>query len=768
MLTLFYWSYILKKVFKLSLLLSCVPFLASPIQANILDDNEGIRDMLGRGVPAACISKARRDLTKDTVKELIIAAAPFYPLTRIFELYPADGANEDMSASAASSSQETNGEKAFFSDCARDPNLFSQFFYAMAAPYFGQDGNPLTPDPTRQGLRIYEVSKTFYNPSRFIRTDIATVKHHQIATYYRSFSGNIDEAINFPYLKQLLEIQYEFPNRTLHRRNLREWQLRMNIRQVAPFIRGQIALEIERDQPLALEYFSRSQQATPKYDFLRIPIDTRLAELYLGVFKNVSKEFNVDLLNEKKGVMLLSGVKTDPVVLLRLAQYYLGFFGHDIKEDKGTSLLIELTRVPLVSHLAYRTWAEYYLGITNPKAFQMDQAQHLLIKSKEHCDGLEALLNSVYVRQGEIALGIYENQDEEQSDGSLTNTEVEESSQKLNVPLAIQLFQKIAPDADFFLYRIFTGYYGKEYIDQKAADILWDNRQVEGDPLFRMKQGIRLYEQGDIDEAVDIFKQYQNSVEVSYYLARIKSNPSYQKHYDINKALDHYTMPFIFDFRDSRARALQVSLKKLENINYAPAPGKLDMAASWLFVNIVKNVQITPQKLRKSGLFVKADKTSSELYVSSHDTRPFDVTLPEDATADTTAPFSSEQSEEERLEEEARYLLQELPSVDNRAPIRCLSDQRLQDLYDEIGSAPKWNQLRKVVKEFGGKIDDQNQTIKFPHSNKVFNFHRPHSGNPTISLQGYWRKLKAMIDHEFDVICKSETDNNEDAASDSR
>ncbi len=124
---------------------------------------------------------------------------------------------------------------------------------------------------------------------------------------------------------------------------------------------------------------------------------------------------------------------------------------------------------------------------------------------------------------------------------------------------------------------------------------------------------------------------------------------------------------------------------------------------------------------------------------------------PEYEDESDSAPITSEEAATE-----AFAMAEGMDAIDEKAPIRVLADERLQDLYDSLGSCPKWRHLQEIVTAFGGEIDMKTQTMKLPHTEKVFNFHRPHSGNPPISLQGYWVHLKHMLDHEFEVRCQME------------
>jgi hypothetical protein len=96
--------------------------------ANVLTDQAAIAQMLRSGVPAVAIKAAREQITKETIKNLIIAAAPVYPLARIFDLYP------HANSSTSSTSSET-GEEAFYSDCLRDVYLYEKFFSSLTGPY---------------------------------------------------------------------------------------------------------------------------------------------------------------------------------------------------------------------------------------------------------------------------------------------------------------------------------------------------------------------------------------------------------------------------------------------------------------------------------------------------------------------------------------------------------------------------------------------------------------------------------------------------------
>jgi len=146
-------------------------FCSAELKANtLLDDKDVVRDMMGRGVPAKVIFAARKEQTKQTVTDLIVAAADNYPLEQIFQLYPTGGAG-------AASAAEISGEDTFFEACAKNPTLYARVFEGFTHSYFVADGhpyNPLAPQP-------YTVVTTDLNKVKFTPYIICfRVRHTQM------------------------------------------------------------------------------------------------------------------------------------------------------------------------------------------------------------------------------------------------------------------------------------------------------------------------------------------------------------------------------------------------------------------------------------------------------------------------------------------------------------------------------------------------------------------------------------------------------------
>lgn len=711
-------------------------------------DREAINGMIKSGIPVNAIFMARQEQTPETITSLILAAAPHYPLKDILALYPHKTGKIEAGV-AEKTAEISPGENAFFEVCERNLQLYSDFFYALTHLHYDVDGplyNPLDPDQLH--YCITDEIKVIYTPTSLAKIEAQYVKHTQIQTLFRTFQISFEDAVNLDYLKRLLDISFPATKLSLAKKNPQRSRQIQKIRAYGPFLRGEISLQVDRDLSKAWECFSKikNMPAGDINDLLRI----HMAEVQLGTYTN-TMHLDHKLLNEKEGVKQLMGLKDHPIALLRLAEYYLGFFGHQVDEKRGLETIAKAAHHDQVSHMAYRVWAEYYLGLTNGPAYNINRAKELLDLAFQKCDGIQALEAGVQLRLGEIALGIFENGEE--------STPTVNPLPAKNIPLAIKMFETIKPDADIFLHRIYTGYYGAEFAESEAAQRVWNRMVAENSEFVQIKLAIEEYNKGNIAEAVKVFKCYSTLLIGAYALGCIKSNPSHPEFYTPNEAFAHFEYLYPYNFRDSRVRLCKLLF---QNTGVSVLPGHEVKAIQWILKSYRKDTtKFTVDKFLAQGIPLRREITTADttplatqelLKVFSESPSPVVTSVaPEHEDESESAPITPEEAATE-----AFALAEEMEALDEKAPIRVLTDERLQDLYDGLGSCPRWRRLQEVVMAFGGEIDLKAQTMKLPHTEKVFNFHRPHSGNPPISLQGYWVHLKHMLDHEFDVHCQME------------
>lgn len=716
-----------KILFLLSLLT-----LSSTAFATFLDDKTAMREMIGAGIQAKTIFAAKNEQTKATISALALEAAPCYPLDQILALYP-------------------GGENAFYQECAKKPFLYEKFFLGLAGEIF-HDHNPLEYEPTIRGAHscVTDCTRATFTGVNYRSNRLENVPYVYLPTFFRSFQDNPEVLVNVETLKKLLETELPKLTGDLRRKSLKNYEKLRLIQEVAPFVRAEIALSHDFDLALAYSYFLKAAETAP-CDTRREFVNIHLAEIELGVYTHLYDTAG-SLLSSSKGLTHLHRAADNPIAKLRLAQFYLGFFGHVINKREGFKYLKKLFKNPQVSHLAYRYAAEYYLGITNPEAYHIDQAKKYLNQAFEACEGIPNLEDAIALRRAEIALGIYD----------------QNADQPLNIPYATEVLERISPDADLLLHRIYTGYYDPAYKDDTKADALWNKLLQKNDDYTRMKHAIQLYRAGRVDKAVQIFEDYPGNPFALYYLARIKSNPKHTKHYNQNAAFGYYGAIIAqgVDFRDTYARFIKLFMGKN---GLKIKPGFVAKAANYLVKKILKGYKAFPLKeLEKAGFDCSdiIDSYKDEAIDDEGAATTTTTTTTSSTTANADADDDDESSSEAEpmiVDEEATYFEEALDAIQDTDNVRTLSDRHLQSLYDELGSKIRWKKLLKLVKGFGGIVDLKAQTMKLPHC-KVFNFHRPHEGNPMLSMKHYWAVLRRMLDKEYTLRCQAETESDEHAS----
>jgi hypothetical protein len=717
-------------VFKFAIVVSLFTSLSLDVQAMMLEDSETLKSMIRSGIPASVIAMARKEQTPETITKLILAAAPVYPLQHILALYPHKAAKVEVKG-GEDTADASPGENAFFDACKQKPKLYVEFFQALTRSHFLDGYSLLNPDQPR--LAITDQLTPVYRPIMQVNRERKYVKHTQILSIFRSFRDGFENDVNLAHLKRLLDISFTAPGRSLKKSNPNLSRQIHQIRMDVPLLRGEIALTVDQDLSKAYEYFLKILRTVDgKTNALTT---VHLAEIRLGTYMN-TMNYGSLLLNENEGVKGLMDLPNDPIAILRLAEYYLGFSGNSVEESKGLEAIAKAAQYDQISHIAYRVWAEYHLGITNSAAYNMQRAKELLDLAFQKCDRIKAAERTIQIRLGEIALGIFDKEEDCEEDVPPAN-----SLSEKNIPRAIDLFKIVGPEADLFLHRIYTGYYGPEFVDPEAAQLVW-NRLVSGNSSYiQMKVAMQEYNKGNIAVAVKTFEKFNHFCMGAYALGCIKSNPLYPEFYNPTQAAEHFAYLFGFDFRDSRARLCKLIMP---NAGISVLPGYEAKAIQYVLTSSRKSKKMfTAQDFLSRGIAIKS-KTAS--------IPPASLEHKEELEA---APIELE----EEITEEAIAIAQEMEAIDEREPLRVLVDERLQDLYDSLGFAPKWRLLQEVVTAFGGVIDLSAQTMKLPHSAEIFTFHRPHSGNPPIKMQGYWLKLKHMLDHELAVRCQMQVDN---------
>lgn len=693
----------------------------------LLNDTEKTNDMVRKGIPIIAIAKARQSPIKHNIRDLILAAAPKYPLKELLAIYP-------------SSNGAKGGESAFFEDCTKDLTLFCQFFEAIGREslvFNGMVFNPLVYHPQENYFLTSDATRPSYIPFQLMGNSVSRLKYMTLIDHLTLFKPRAVDHVNFPYILKLLETDLPVPSLSDRKNNKPRFEQLKWLRVMAPLIRGQLALREEHETNKALEFFNLACQRNPRTD-LKAFLNIHMAEIYLGVAQMTASTRFPNLLDEAKGVTLLEN-SNNPFAKLRLGQYYLGFFGHKVNEEKGLPLIKRVTQRPELSHLAYRALAEYKLGVTNPDALDLPAARQLLNQTFRASDGIKDLEVWVHLRRAEIAMGIF-----------TEDSDLEENP--VDIPEAIRLLNLCYPDGLHHLHRIYLGHFGGEFKDQKMANRALDKLQsMEGrrSPYFDVKRGIKYLKDGDVQSAVKCFKRHYTALMSQYYLGCIYSNPQITEFYDPNEAFYHLMRVARYNFRDAGLRATKLYLS---NSGYSLT----DNADIIWFTNQIFSgkIEFFRDELEARGFNCdkpaesKEPEPNPEQIESGNGAEDEELIIPEPET--------------DEIQEDSSYIRQELDSLDPEAPIRSLSDPVLQDLYDNMGHTIKWKKLLKVVQAFGGDINMERKQIKFPNSDEVFTFHLPHSGNPSLTMSGYWSVLKAMIDHEYNALCEQEENESEE------
>lgn len=712
-----------------SQLLSAHPFL---------DDQANMRAMMIAGIKAPVLFTAKKEQTKATITDLIMAAAPCYPLDDIFSLYPTSGA-------CSSTQAPPSGEDSFFNDCLSNPYLYSQFFHAMTQNYFILEGtrtyNPFeyNEDLAHEFIDVSDYTVAVAGlPNLNKKRRQNDIGHIFLPTFFHCFSERIHKSVNIKYVKKLLD--KEFPQLDFgHDKKpstLKKRQLVRSIRQVAPYIRGEIALR-DRDTQLAYQHFTACEKAATS-DIRKDLIKLKLAEIKLGVFEELNI-YATKLADEDGAVRLLQSITHKHVKMnanLRLAQYYLGFFGHKMNESEGLKRVKKAATTPLVSHLGYMTWAEYYLGFTNPKVYNLEKAKDLLTKGFESCEGIKNIEENYYVRWGEISLGLFAENADQQAD--------------IDVPTAVAYFNKDSGRTnDNHLYNIYTGVYGEEHKDPVKAQAILDRQVGESSAFFECKRAMAYYKAGDLDAAVPLFEKHFTEVRAAYMLGCIKGNPRSGEYYAPDEATEYFRaiLNSGLDFRDTKARFIKAFLTG-ETITLPDH--KLEEGCKYLLQKLRSSAsEFTYNELEKAGFILPAElkETHTPLPTLSEN----DTQIDDDNDNDVSSSYVDE-------DEDVVTFIETYRALDIESPILSLNNQRLQKLYDDFSSTSKikWKKLISLVKAFGGTVDLEAQRMTLPHSSKPFTFHRPHEGNPLLSMKHYWAVLKHMIDHEYKEMCREE------------
>ncbi len=717
-----------------------------PTQA-FLQDQDVARNLLTSGVPANVIHAARNSQTKEVITELILAAAPKYPLNRIFELYPSPSITPQPSKKKGK--KESPGEKAFFEACFSNHLLYSRFFHALTSPYFQHDGKPYNPIGESEAFRgpvlaTGDVTRAFYIPFQLEGDHFVKRRYVNLETTFLPFNAQIIRSPNYLYILKLLDGDCEQVTGTMLMRNPQKARALQLIRAMASLIRGELALLSAEEWPCAKAYLEKSMVTSipgPSGDLIKL----HLADLGLGVYGHQygKTTLTASILNEAEWVTLLESIRDSnikPFAQFRLAQYYLGFYGHKPQIEKGLAVIQACTHARQTSHLAYRLWAEYYLGMIDADVHDLTRAEGLLHQAYEACEESKFAQDAVLFRQGELALGLFD-PEESSFDGEINLS----SQSRKNVKRAIEWFERIGTPADVYLHRIYTGQFGKEYRNEEKARIVWKRMKMTKEYIggyMVTKEAISAYNSGKIVEAVKLFERDPNNIISRYYLGCIRSNPKDPQHYDSTAALVHFGVLAQVNFRDVKLRFAKLAL---EHRGYKVMQGA---DINWYVQRCLSGKEdFTHEELVSHGF----KNMNPELYIV--------IELPRLAPeTEDTAQIPEQEEAQAQVEGETEatnsYLVAALEDIQPEVPVQSLPDPALQEMYDDIGSNIRWSKLMRVVQVFGGTIDMQKCRITFPHVQGVFTFHRFHSGNPIIDFRGYWGVLKSMLDSEYKALCR--------------